>query len=62
MNTEQLTITDPICKMQLRPEQIKESVVVDGVRYSFCSIGCRAEFERHPEDYIQRARKEGQHV
>ena len=32
--------------------------------YYFCSVGCRAEFQRHPEDYIKRGPKESgiQHV
>ena len=55
-------ITDPVCKMQLRPEQVRETFVNDDQLYCFCSIGCRAEFQRHPEDYICRAPKETQHV
>ena len=60
--TDQETITDPVCKMPLRREQIRESIVVDGVRYFFCSVGCRAEFQRHPEDYLRRGPQETQHV
>jgi YHS domain-containing protein len=30
MITDQENITDPVCKMQLRPEQIRETVVIDG--------------------------------
>jgi len=62
MNTSEQTVVDPVCKMHLRPEQIRESLVVGGQSYYFCSVGCRAEFQRHPEDYIRRAPKEGQHV
>jgi P-type Cu+ transporter len=59
MNHREQTVVDPVCKMQLTPEQIRESLVVDGQSYYFCSIGCRAEFQRHPEDYITGAPKEG---
>ena len=62
MNNSGQEAVDPVCKMQLRREQIREPLVIDGQPYSFCSIGCRAEFERHPEDYIRRASKEQQHV
>ena len=62
INGSEETIVDPVCKMQLAPEQIKESLIINGQRYYFCSVGCRAEFQRHPEDYIGRAPKEGQHV
>jgi P-type Cu+ transporter len=48
---------DPVCKMLLGHEQIRESLVVGGQNYYFCSLGCRAEFQRHPEDYITRTSK-----
>ncbi len=59
MNGREQTAVDPVCKMQLGREQIRESLVVDGRTYYFCSIGCRAEFQRHPEDYIRRDAKNG---
>lgn len=59
MNNREQTVVDPVCKMQLGREQIRESLVVNGECYYFCSVGCRAEFQRHPEDYIKRAPKEG---
>jgi YHS domain-containing protein len=59
MNGSEQTVVDPVCKMQLGREQIRESLVVGGQIYYFCSVGCRAEFQRHPEDYIRRAPKEG---
>jgi P-type Cu+ transporter len=59
MNSSEQTLVDPVCKMLLRPEQIRESLVVGGQIYHFCSVGCRAEFQRHPEDYIRRVPKEG---
>jgi YHS domain-containing protein len=64
MNISEQTVVDPVCKMQLGREQIRESLVVGGQIYDFCSVGCRAEFQRHPEDYIKRGPKESriQHV
>ena len=64
MNSGKQTVVDPVCKMRLGPEQIRESLVVEGQSYYFCSVGCRAEFQRHPEDYIKRGPKESgiQHV
>ena len=59
MNSSEQKAVDPVCKMQLGREQIRESLVVHGQSYYFCSIGCRAEFHRHPEDYIRGAPKEG---
>jgi YHS domain-containing protein len=57
--TEQQVVVDPVCKMQLGREQIRESLVIGGQSYYFCSVGCRAEFQRHPEDYMRGALKEG---
>ncbi|HZR04488.1 MAG TPA: YHS domain-containing protein [Candidatus Udaeobacter sp.] len=59
MNGREQTVVDPVCKMQLAREPIRESLVVDGRRYYFCSTGCRTEFQRHPEDYIRRDAKNG---
>ena len=49
---------DAVCKMQLDERHKIESLIYDGQKYYFCSIGCRAEFERHPEDYAQPAQSE----
>ena len=44
---------DAVCKMELDESQVKDSLNYKGRNYYFCSIGCRAEFERHPEDYTR---------
>lgn len=46
-------VTDPVCKMELGEGQVKESLDYEGRRYYFCSVGCRAEFRRHPEEYAE---------
>ena len=51
MSAQERVVIDPVCKMELNPEQARQLVVYDERTYQFCSIGCRAEFERHPEDY-----------
>ena len=50
--------TDPVCNMQLDERHVKKSLDYEGRRYYFCSVGCRAEFERHPEDYTYAAQVE----
>lgn len=62
MNSSEKIAVDPVCKMELCRDQIRESLTVGGERYYFCSIGCRAEFQRHPTDYIGRTAKESHHV
>jgi Cu+-exporting ATPase len=49
---------DAVCKMELDERHVKESLVYEGRSYYFCSVGCRAEFERHPKDYAQAAQSE----
>ena len=50
--------TDPVCRMQLKERQISECLVYSNRRYSFCSVGCKSEFQRHPEDYISIERED----
>jgi len=45
------TVKDPVCEMELDETRKRESFVYEGRSYYFCSVGCRAEFQRHPEDY-----------
>jgi len=49
--SDKKTINDPVCQMPLATTDATESLVHEGGRYDFCSVGCRAEFQRHPEDY-----------
>ena len=49
---------DPVCHMPLDERPITYLLDYEGCRYYFCSIGCRAEFERHPQDYVQGAQSE----
>lgn len=44
-------VTDPVCRMRLDEAGVRESLVYEGREYYFCSVGCLAEFRRHPEDY-----------
>jgi len=44
--------------MELDERHVKESLVYREKNYYFCSVGCRAEFERHPEDYVVAAQPE----
>jgi Cu+-exporting ATPase len=60
MNREAHLATDLVCEMKLDEAHIKESLVYKGRRYYFCSVGCRAEFQRHPDDYAKGAETEGE--
>lgn len=60
MSAEERTVRDPVCRMELDESHIKESIVHKGRKYYFCSVGCRAEFQRHPEDYVEGTQTEGE--
>ena len=49
-------VRDAVCKMELDERHVRECLVYEERTYSFCSVGCRAEFERHPEDYAESVR------
>ena len=48
---------DPVCGMKLDEGAAKEFLLYKGRPYYFCSVGCRAEFERHTNDYAEDARE-----
>ena len=58
MEASRRIVKDAVCKMELDESQVKESRVQEGREYYFCSVGCLAEFERHPEDYAEVAQLE----
>lgn len=45
--------TDPVCGMHVEEREAKYALEYYGRLYYFCSEGCRAEFQRHTEDYIK---------
>ena len=44
-------VRDPVCNMAVDEAQGQHALVYRERTYYFCSAGCRAEFQRHPEDY-----------
>jgi YHS domain-containing protein/uncharacterized membrane protein YraQ (UPF0718 family) len=59
---------DPVCGMSVDPATATEQVEYDGARYYFCSLGCRATFEKNPARYtaqvaqVEHAVRPGHHV
>ena len=51
-------ITDPVCNMQLNEQEVMDTRTFEGEAYYFCSEACRAEFERHMEDYVRKVQPE----
>ena len=40
--------------MQINEQEAMHTLTFEGEVYYFCSEACRAEFERHTEDYVRR--------
>ena len=57
MSDEEHRVVDTVCQMELAEKQIRESLVYKERRYYFCSVGCLAEFRRHPDDYVEGGQK-----
>ena len=43
---------DPVCGMQLSPDTARHTYDHEGVTYLFCCGGCRAAFEREPDQFL----------
>jgi Cu+-exporting ATPase len=43
---------DPVCGMRVDPDHAAGNSTYQGQSYYFCSAGCRAKFEAHPEKYL----------
>ncbi|HEX8558997.1 MAG TPA: YHS domain-containing protein [Pyrinomonadaceae bacterium] len=46
---------DPVCGMQLNPENAPERSEYEGRAYLFCSENCRNKFDENPAQYADRA-------
>lgn len=44
--------------MQLNEQEVMHTLTIEGDAYYFCSEACRAEFERHTEDYVRKDQTE----
>jgi Cu2+-exporting ATPase len=53
---ERLTVRDPVCGMELTPEEAYSKIEVEGQVLYFCSEKCETEFKRNPEKYLSRLR------
>lgn len=51
MEPTSATVKDPVCEMEIRPEEAAATSQYQGRTYYFCAPGCKQEFDRHPERY-----------
>jgi YHS domain-containing protein/uncharacterized membrane protein YraQ (UPF0718 family) len=43
---------DPVCGMTVDPETAAGRSTHEGQTYHFCSAGCKAAFDRHPDEFV----------
>lgn len=53
MEQEKTTVKDPVCGMNVNMQDAAATRTVDGKQYAFCSDHCAAEFDKHPDRYVQ---------
>jgi YHS domain-containing protein len=51
-----LQVKDPVCGMDVEVERAPASVDHEGRTYYFCSLLCKADFERQPDKYVGQER------
>lgn len=47
------TVHDVVCGMDIDPTQAAGTSEYQGQTYYFCSLGCKRQFDRDPERYVQ---------
>ncbi|MFC1962715.1 YHS domain-containing protein [Chloroflexota bacterium] len=45
---------DPVCHMEVAEKKARAKAEYKGQTYYFCSKGCKAAFDRDPEEYVQK--------
>ncbi len=46
---------DPVCGMEVNPEEAAGTVEYKGETYYFCAPGCKNAFEKNPEQFLSSA-------
>jgi P-type Cu+ transporter len=45
-------VTDPVCGMQIEPDDAAGTMIHQGTTYYFCSQACHSAFEADPSSYV----------
>lgn len=43
---------DPVCEMEVDPDEAAAETEYEGETYYFCAPGCKQKFEEDPEKYL----------
>ncbi|HSM70674.1 MAG TPA: YHS domain-containing protein [Anaerolineales bacterium] len=55
------TVHDPVCHMDIDPATATGKSEYKGQTYYFCSLGCKASFDKDPEKYIGKTEEHAHH-
>ena len=47
-----MTVIDPVCGMEVSPEDASAAWLHAGTTYYFCSVGCMERFRQDPERFL----------
>jgi Cu+-exporting ATPase len=53
---------DPVCGMDVKPEQAAGTSEHEGKTYSFCSSECKQKFDKNPKQYAGKQKVAGTKV
>lgn len=53
---------DPVCGMDVKPEQAAGTSEHEGKTYSFCSTECKQKFDKNPKQYAGKQKVGGTKV
>lgn len=45
-------VRDPVCGMDIDPEEAAGTSSYEGETYYFCGAGCKEEFDKSPESFL----------
>ena len=55
------TVHDPVCHMDIDPATAAVTSEYQGQTYYFCSLGCKASFDKDPDKYLGKADEHEHH-
>ena len=55
---ETIIVRDPVCGMEIYPDNAAGTSVYQGQIYYFCSPGCKEAFDKEPERYVGQSETE----
>ena len=52
-------VIDPVCKMEVDENEAAAKSRYKEEAYYFCAVGCKTDFDREPEKYVEESGKAG---